>query len=114
MRLNVEKCKVMHFGKSNSKAVYCMTDDSGYKREVDKTNLERDLGVIVANDLKWSEHVNRMVRKTNMILGMLKRTFKSRDTKLWKELYISLVRAHLEYAVKECYPHLKVKLTPPI
>ena len=34
MRLNVEKCKVMHFGKSNSKAVYCMTNDSGYKREV--------------------------------------------------------------------------------
>ena len=26
MRLNVEKCKVMHFGKSNLKANYYMTD----------------------------------------------------------------------------------------
>ena len=88
MRLNVEKCKVMYFGKSNPKAVYCMTDDSGNKRDIEKTNLERGLGVIVVNDLKWSEHVNRMVRKTNRIVGMLKKTFKSRDPYFWKELYV--------------------------
>ena len=29
MKLNVEKCKVMHFGKSNLKANYYMTDYSG-------------------------------------------------------------------------------------
>ena len=52
MRLNVEKCKVMHSCKSHSKAVYCMTDGSANKREIEKTNLERDLGVIVAKDLK--------------------------------------------------------------
>ena len=61
MRLNVEKWKMMHFGKSNTKAVYCMMDDSGNKRDTDKTNLERDLGVIVAIDLKRSEHVDRIV-----------------------------------------------------
>ena len=82
-----------------------MTDDSGYKREVDKTNLERDLGVIVANDLKWSEHVDRMVGKANRMLGMLKKTFESRDPKLWKELCVSLVRPHLEYAVQDWNPH---------
>ena len=52
---------MMHFGKSNTKAVYCMMDDSGNKRDTDKTNLERDLGVIVAIDLKRSEHVDRIV-----------------------------------------------------
>ena len=46
----------MHFGKSNPKAVNCMSDDSGKKRDIEKTNLERDLGVIVANNLKWSEN----------------------------------------------------------
>ena len=100
--------KVMHFGKSNSKALYCMTDDSGYKREEEKTNLEKDLGVIVAYDLKWSEHVNRMSGKTNKMLGMLKRTFESRDPKLWKELYVSLVIPHLKYAVQACNPNLQV------
>ena len=42
--------------------------------------------MIVANDLKSSEHVDRMVGKANRILGMLKRTFESRDPKMWKEL----------------------------
>ena len=84
-----------------------MTDDSSYKREVEKTNLERDLGVIIANDLKWSEHVDRMVGKANRMLGMPKKTFESKDPKLWKELYVSLVRPHLEYAVHAWNPHLK-------
>ena len=79
MRLNVEK---MHFGKSNPKAVYCMTNDSGNERDIENTTLERDLGVIVANDLKWSEHVNIMVGKANRILGMLKRTLESMDLKM--------------------------------
>ena len=29
---------------------------------------------------------------------MLKRTFESREPKLWKDLYVSLLRPHLEYA----------------
>ena len=36
--------------------------------------------------------------KANRILGILK--FESRDPKLWKDLYISLVTLHLEYAVQ--------------
>ena len=58
MRLNVEKCKVMHFGKSNPKTVYIMMDDVGNKRDIEQTNLERDLGISVDNSLKWSEHVH--------------------------------------------------------
>ena len=45
MRLNVEKCKVMHFGKSNPKEV--MMDSAGNENDIEETNLERDLGVIV-------------------------------------------------------------------
>ena len=81
----------MHFGKSNPKAVYIMMDDDGNKRDIEQTNLERDLGITVDNNLKWSEHVHRMVGKANRILGMLKRTFESRDHKIWKDLYESQV-----------------------
>ena len=50
MRLNVEKCKVMHFGKSNPKAVYYMIDDVGNENLIEETNLKREFGVIVSND----------------------------------------------------------------
>ncbi len=65
MRLNVEKCKVMHFGKSNPKAVYCMTDIAGNENVIEESNVERDLGVTVGSDLKWRDHVDRMVGKAN-------------------------------------------------
>ena len=38
--------------------------------------------VVISNDLKWMEHVDRMVLKANIILGMLKRTFENMDTEL--------------------------------
>ena len=37
-------------------------------------------------------------------LGMLKRTFVGRDIGLWKQLYISMVRPHLEYAFQVWSP----------
>ena len=51
--------------------------------------------------------MNRMIGEANRLLGMLKMTFESRDPKLWKELYVSLVRPHLEYAVQAWNPHLQ-------
>ena len=84
-----------------------MTDSAGNENDIQETNLERDLGVIVGSDLKWRERVYRMVGKANRTLGMLKRTFQSREPGLWKDLYVSLVRSHLEYAVQAWNPHLQ-------
>ena len=47
MLFNVEKCKVMHIGHNNSKAQYVM---NGHNLE--EVIEERDLGVILQNDLK--------------------------------------------------------------
>ena len=63
--------------------------------------------MIVGSDLKWGEHVDRMVGKANRTLGILKRTFESREPGLWKDLYVSLVRPHLEYAGQAWNPHLQ-------
>ena len=67
-----------------------MTDSAGNENDIEETNIERDLGVIVGSDLKWSEHVDRMVGKANRTLGMLKRTFESREPGLWKETLTKL------------------------
>ena len=72
-----------------------------------KKQREKYLVVIVGNDLKWRELVDRIVGKANMKLCMLKRTFESMDTKIWKDLYVPLVRPHLEYAMQAWNPHLQ-------
>ena len=51
--------------------------------------------------------MDRTVKKANIILVMLKRTFESREPELWKNLYVCLVRPHLEYAVQAWNPYLQ-------
>ena len=41
-----------------------------------------------------------------MVLGILKRTFVTRNTDLWNKLYTSMIRPHPEYAVRVWNPRL--------
>ena len=54
-------------------------DSAGNENDIEEINLERDLSVIVGNDLKWREYVDIIMGKANKKLGMLKRTFESRE-----------------------------------
>ncbi len=107
MTLNCLKCKVMHFGKNNPKIDYFLTDKNGDRVKLEETVCERDLGVFISNDLKWSKHVNIIVNRASFILGKFRRTFISKDEKLWKKLYLTYVRPHLEFAVQVWNPYLK-------
>ena len=45
--------------------------------------------------------------KANKVLGQLKNVFVSRDLNIWKRLYTTYIRPHLEYAVSVWSPYLK-------
>ena len=62
--------------------------------------------IIVSSNINRKEQINSMLSKANMLLGMLKRSFESRDTDLWKKLYTSMIRPHLEYTVQIWNPRL--------
>ena len=49
-------------GKSNKKENYSMETKSG-RQTLSKTDSERDLGVLVDNDLKFTEHIETTVKK---------------------------------------------------
>ena len=67
--------------------------------------------MICAYDLLVERACGQHDRKEYRMLGMFKRTFASSDTKLWKELCVSPLRTHLEYAEQARNPPLNVKLT---
>ena len=102
MSLNVSKCKVMHFGRSNPRMKYTL---DGY--ELEQSEAERDLGLQVTTDLKSTRQANYAASKANRMLGLLKRTFISRDLYLWKKLYMIYIRPHLEFASAAWNPHLQ-------
>ena len=68
---------------------------------------EKDLGVIIQEDLKVSEHCSEIVKTCNRILGMISRTFTSRSKVIILKLYKSLVRPHLDYCAQAWRPHLQ-------
>ena len=68
------------------------------EQRIDLEVCERDLGVFVSSVLKCSKHVSNIASKANKVLGVLVKNFTRRDVDLWKQLYISLVKPHLELA----------------
>ena len=109
MRLNVSKCKVMHLGKRNSQHNYLMSSNYGGKLSIliEKTKEEKDLGVLISNNLKFTGQANKAASEANKKLGILKKTFRFRGTGLWKKLYTTYVRPHLEFAILVWNPYHK-------
>ena len=95
MPFNVDKCKVMHIGPKNNKVKYELLG-----KQLATCSEEKDLGVIITDDLKFSKQCMEAEKKANKILGYIKRQFKTRQPDTILKLYNALVRPHLEYAVQ--------------
>ena len=104
MSFNINKCKVMHLG-GNAKTPRFKYFINGIELEVVKE--EKDLGVLISNNLKSSAHCDSVVKKANKMLGLIKRSFTYKDEQTILKLYKALVRPHLEYAQQFWSPHLK-------
>ena len=85
----------MHLGKKNPKTTY----------DMDGTCLvemleEKDLGVLIDNSLDFGKHIKNIVAKANRMLGMIKISFACLNSKMFLNLYKTLVRPLLEYCVQ--------------
>ena len=67
-------------GNKNEKYRYEMRKHgSGEKTQLCESVLERDLGVNVNNELKFSRHIESQVNKANGIQGLIRRSFEFLD-----------------------------------
>ncbi|MCQ7056700.1 reverse transcriptase domain-containing protein, partial [Clostridioides difficile] len=101
MNFNVEKCKVIHIGHNNINFPYTIDN-----RPLKVVSEEKDLGVIVSSDLKFHKQCVEQCKKANRILGFIFRHFEYKSKDIILQLYKSLVRPHLEYAVQFWSPYL--------
>ena len=68
---------------------------------------QRDLGILVKNDLTWSDHYNYISSKAYRSLNLIRRTISvSSSTKTKKSLYLSLVHSQLTYCSQLWRPNL--------
>ena len=100
MEFNVDKCKIMHLGKTNPKHTYTM---GGV--DLAETTEERDLGVLVDNNLEFDKHIKTIVNKANRMMGLIRLGFSCMDEEIFMNLYPVLVRPLLEYCVQAWSPY---------
>ena len=89
---NVKKCKCLHIGHNNTCHKYKMNGN-----KLDHVDEEKDLGVLIDDQLKFHRQTASAVKKANRVLGLVKKTFAVLDMQTLPLLYTSLVRGHLEY-----------------
>ena len=91
MNFNASKCAVLRI-KPKTSFTYSL-NNTPLKEE----NEQKDLGIIVSNDLKPRKHVLGVCTKANRISGLVKRCFTKLDKIKISTLYKSIVRPILEY-----------------
>ena len=107
LQLNPQKCKSMILSKkrcptTRSVSLYLCGS------ELEEVEIFKYLGVLFSRNLSWSDHISELCTKARRILGLLYRQFyENVDPATLKQLYISLVRPHLEYASQVWDPYLQ-------
>ena len=95
MSLNHSKCGLLRITRNSQPIHYSYNVEGNLLKTINK---QKDLGVIVSKDLKWSLNVQAVSNKANKMLGFVKRScFHASDPKVRKTLYLALVRSQLGY-----------------
>ena len=82
-----------------------------WMRRLKTVDLENNLEIIFDSTLSFEEHIHSKVNKANSLAGMLRRTFVHLDKDMFKQLFVSIARPHLEYGAAVWNPHSKKLIT---
>ena len=99
---NINKCKVLHFGKSKNHHLYTMNNS-----QLTIENSEKDLGVLFDTDMNFKHHIKTIINKANQRVGMIRRHFSKLNGQSLKLLYKTLIRPILEYCNVVWFPLTK-------
>ena len=102
MQFNTSKCKVMHVGHRNERAIYNMGN-----HRLEEVEEEKDLGVLIHRTLSVSNNCAVAVKKANQMARHIYRTVTHKSIQTVVPLYKALVRPHLEYCSLVWSPYLK-------
>ncbi|KFQ83840.1 hypothetical protein N337_00788, partial [Phoenicopterus ruber ruber] len=103
IKFNKAKCNILHMGWGNPKHKYKLS-----RELIESSPEEKDLGVLVDEQLNMTQQCALAAQKAHCILGCIKRSMASRSREGILPLYSALVRPpHLEYCVQLWGPQHK-------
>jgi hypothetical protein len=101
----------MHIGTKNPQYKYQMKN-KGQKQDLNTSKLEKDVGILISNVMKWESQVNSAASKANSMLAIVNKTFKFKDKEVIKTLYYTYMRPHLEFDIQVWSPYLQKDIDP--
>lgn len=103
MMLNVNKCSCITFHRTRSPICFSYKLDDA---PLPRSNIVRDLGIVLSDDLTPHEHVNSICARAARVLGFITRFSRDfHDPTVLRTLYCTLVRPLLEYNCVMWSPH---------
>ena len=103
MEFNSGKFQILRYGQSNMPL-----GNPSYKApngdEICECNVVRDLGVLMANDGSFHDHIENTILSSTRIAGYIFRTFQTRDSLTMKTLYKSLILSKFDYCSPLIHP----------
>ena len=111
LTFNASKCTHMTYGNAKVKSKYKMKEGDGKVTDIKHDDeVEKDLGVLFDTKLSFRQHIGCTVKKVNRMIGLTRRTFHYMDQEVFRLLFTSLMRPHMDYADCIWSPHLKVDI----
>ena len=102
LSINNSKCAYLHFSLSSS----LPNEYSINGQLIKQVDRFKDLGILVKNDLSWSDHISVICAKAYRSLHLIRRSISSTSISLRLSLYFSLVRSKLSYCSQLWRPRL--------
>ena len=106
---NIDKCKMMHFGKDNPNFEYEMSDNQGVTKNLTSVEYEKDLGKHFQDNLKFDRHISLTVNIANRLVGLIKHAFSflNKETLLTNIYYMSFLLSTFKIVDKFKIPKLR-------
>ena len=105
LSMNPSKCKYLIASKKRC-ALNPPTQLLLDGKVLEEVSSYRYLGIVVTPSLSWKSHINQICNKTRKLIGLLFRKYSNwADTNTLKNIYVTCIRPHLEYACQLWDPY---------
>ena len=110
LRFHPKKCQVLSINPKDQFPYHMLDESKKSVQFLSHVSETRDLGVIIDSQLSFDGHITLKIKKANMILSLIRRTFTYIDANNLIVLFKSLVRPHLEFSNTVWHPFKKKHL----
>ncbi len=104
MQFNTNKCHVLEMGKSKNRPSW---DYKLGNESISKARKEKDLGIIISDDLSPEHHINKITGEAYSVLTRNRIALNYLDEEMLRKIIETVIRPRLEYAAVVWSPNLK-------